>query len=79
MIKATIPKNIDELSIILIGDITTQSYEINILHSNANKLFIRIISHKKNCTMINELIFQKGSENKKLKIYFLELETSSFI
>ncbi len=29
--------------------------------------------------MINEVIFQKGIENKKLKVYFHELETSSFI
>ncbi len=36
-------------------------------------------SHKKNCTMINELIFQKESENKKLKVYFHELENSIFI
>ncbi len=42
--------------------------EIDILHSNVNKPFIQEISHKKNCTMINELIFEKGSENKKLKV-----------
>ncbi len=29
--------------------------------------------------MIIELIFQKGREDKKLKVYFHELETSSFI
>ncbi len=49
--------------------------KIDIFHSNVNKLFIHGISHKKNCTMINELIFEKGSENKKWKVYFHELET----
>ncbi len=29
---------------------------------------------QKNCTMINELIFPKESENKKLKVYFHQLE-----
>ncbi len=29
--------------------------------------------------MINELIFKNGSKNKKLKVYFHKLETSSFI
>ncbi len=64
------------INIDMIGNITTR---VDILHSTANKLFIHVISHKKNCMMMNELIFQKWSENKKLKVYFHKLETSSFI
>ncbi len=48
--------------------------KIDILHLHVNKLFIHVISHRKNCTMIKKLIFQKGRNNKKCKVYFHELE-----
>ncbi len=51
-----------------IGDITTPSYKIDILPSDVNKLYIHVISHKKNYRIINKLIFQKWSKNKKLKV-----------
>ncbi len=37
-----------------------------------------LIYHERN-SGFDELIFEKGSENKKLKVYFHELETLRFI